>query len=154
MTAKPDPKRPRRKRLRRSDCSFPGLRRLRQGRGFRYLDEQGKRVTDPDTRQRIRELAIPPAWNEVWICPIPNGHLQAVGTDAKGRRQYLYHERWRQRRDRQKFEAMVEFARASPGGRDTTTRPRLLPRWRRRVRRGQRDVRTGDDEEAACLAAR
>lgn len=122
MTAKPDPKRPRRKRLRRSDCSFPGLRRLRQGRGFRYLDEQGKRVTDPDTRQRIRELAIPPAWNEVWICPIPNGHLQAVGTDAKGRRQYLYHERWRQRRDRQKFEAMVEFARALPELRAVATR--------------------------------
>jgi DNA topoisomerase IB len=64
---------------------------------------------------RIRELAIPPAWNDVWICPLPNGHLQAVGTDAKGRKQYLYHQRWRQRRDQQKFDAMVEFARALPG---------------------------------------
>jgi DNA topoisomerase-1 len=114
MSPSSSPQRRRSARLRRSDCSWPGLHRLRQGRGFRYVDAHGDRVSDGDTLQRIRELAIPPAWSDVWICSLPNGHLQAVGTDTRGRRQYLYHPRWRQRRDQQKFDAMVGFARALP----------------------------------------
>jgi DNA topoisomerase IB len=102
-------------RLRRADCSEPGIRRRRQGRGFVYLDDvTGQRVADEETLERIRDLAIPPAWEDVWICPHRNGHLQAVGTDARGRRQYRYHDRWRERRDRAKFDSMLRFARALP----------------------------------------
>lgn len=101
-------------RLRRSDCSGPGLRRSKRGRGFSYLNELGDRVTDPETLLRIRELAIPPAWQDVWICSDPRGHLQATGTDAAGRKQYLYHPRWRARRDREKFERALRFARSLP----------------------------------------
>jgi DNA topoisomerase I len=96
-------------RLRRSDCSGAGIRRVGRGRGFGYLDPGGDRVTDPETIARIRELAIPPAWREVWICLDPCGHLQATGIDAAGRKQYLYHEAWRRRRDREKFRRMLEF---------------------------------------------
>src|SRR5688500_3731671 len=78
-------------RLRRADCAEPGIRRVRRGRGFSYQEEDGTAIRDPDTLERIRELAIPPAWQEVWICPDPNGHLQATGFDAAGRKQYLYH---------------------------------------------------------------
>jgi DNA topoisomerase I len=102
-------------RLRRVDCSGPGILRRGRGRGFEYLDEEGERVEDPETLERIRELVIPPAWREVWICPYPFGHIQAVGTDAAGRRQYLYHSRWRARRDQEKFDEMLRFARALPG---------------------------------------
>jgi DNA topoisomerase-1 len=102
-------------RLRRVDCSGPGFGRRRRGRGFEYFDEAtGERITDEETIDRIRGLVIPPAWKEVWICPHPSGHLQAVGTDAAGRRQYLYHEHWRRRRDAEKFDAMLEFARRLP----------------------------------------
>jgi DNA topoisomerase IB len=101
-------------RLRRADCSQPGITRRRRGRGFEYLDAAGRRVDDAETLERIRALAIPPAWADVWICTDPNGHLQAVGTDAAGRRQYRYHERWRQRRDQEKFDEMISFARALP----------------------------------------
>ena len=101
-------------RLRRADCSTPGISRRRRGRGFEYADTAGKRVDDEETLQRIRTLAIPPAWTDVWICPDPAGHLQAVGTDAAGRRQYRYHEQWRQRRDQEKFDEMLAFARALP----------------------------------------
>ena len=101
-------------RLRRSDCSGPGLRRRRHGRGFAYLDEDGARVSDPDELARLRALAIPPAWEEVWICLDGRGHLQATGIDAAGRKQYLYHPAWRERRDRQKFASMTEFARGLP----------------------------------------
>ncbi|MBV8940382.1 MAG: hypothetical protein JO321_08200 [Solirubrobacterales bacterium] len=76
-----------RTRLRRSDCSGPGFRRIRCGRGFSYVDEQGQRITDPEALLRIRELVIPPAWEDVWICSDPNGHLQAAGADAAGRKQ-------------------------------------------------------------------
>jgi DNA topoisomerase I len=107
-------------RLRRVDCSGPGITRRRRGRGFEYLDEEGRRIDEPAVLERIRELAIPPAWEDVWICPYPMGHLQATGQDAAGRKQYLYHPRWRERRDRQKFDEMLDFARA-------------LPRIRRRV---------------------
>ncbi|HEX5469061.1 MAG TPA: hypothetical protein VFW80_08440 [Gaiellaceae bacterium] len=102
-------------RLRRVDCSGPGISRRGRGRGFEYLDEDGERIDDPETLDRIRELAIPPAWRDVWICPYSFGHIQAVGTDAAGRRQYVYHERWRVRRDQEKFDEMLRFARALPG---------------------------------------
>jgi DNA topoisomerase I len=101
-------------RLLRSDCSGPGILRRGRGRGFEYLDEDGRRVTDPEVLARIRALGIPPAWNAVWICPSPRGHLQATGTDAAGRKQYLYHEVWRTRRDAAKFADMERFARALP----------------------------------------
>jgi DNA topoisomerase-1 len=101
-------------RLRRADCSSPGITRRRRGKGFEYLDEEGRRITQPSVLERIRELAIPPAWKDVWICPWPMGHIQATGIDAAGRKQYRYHDRWRERRDRQKFDSMVEFARALP----------------------------------------
>jgi DNA topoisomerase I len=106
-------------RLRRSDCSGPGLTRRRHGRGFQYLDSDGEKITDGEVLQRIHELVIPPAWEDVWICPHPGGHIQATGTDAAGRKQYLYHVRWRARRDNQKFDDMVLFARALPGLRET-----------------------------------
>ena len=105
-------------RLRRVDCSAPGLRRRRAGRGFVYLDRNGNRVTDEDTLRRIDALVIPPAWTDVWICPHPNGHIQATGVDAAGRRQYRYHDVWRQQRDRVKFDHMVEFGRALPALRE------------------------------------
>src|SRR5436305_11226450 len=101
-------------RLRRSDCSGPGLRRVRRGRGFSYLDEQEEPLTDQETLARIRELAIPPAWQDVWICTDPRGHLQATGLDAAGRKQYLYHPRWREHRDREKFERMTRFGSRLP----------------------------------------
>ena len=88
----------------------PGLTRQRRGRGFSYTGPGGIAVTDEETLARVRALTIPPAWTDVWICPDPNGHLQAVGIDAAGRRQYLYHERWRARRDAEKFDRMLAFA--------------------------------------------
>jgi DNA topoisomerase IB len=105
-------------RLLRSDCSGPGISRRRRGKGFEYRDDEGRRITDPEDLQRIRELGIPPAWENVWICPSPRGHLQATGSDAAGRKQYLYHEAWRTRRDSEKFDDMVRFARALPALRD------------------------------------
>ena len=115
MAATSAPKPARGGRLRRSDCSGEGLRRIRRGRGFSYEDADRDRVRDPDTVLRIKELAIPPAWEEVWICPDPLGHLQATGVDAAGRKQYLYHPRWRENRDRKKFDHMVAFAHELPG---------------------------------------
>jgi DNA topoisomerase IB len=108
--------------MRRSDCSGPGLRRVGHGRGFSYVDPGGERVTDADTLARIRELAIPPAWGEVWICLDRRGHLQATGIDAAGRKQYLYHEAWRRRRDREKFRRMLEFGAALPALRRAVAR--------------------------------
>ncbi len=101
-------------RLRRVDCSGTGIRRRRRGKGFEYLDETGERITEPTVLDRIRELAIPPAWEDVWICPYPMGHIQATGIDAARRKQYRYHDRWRERRDAQKFDSMILFARALP----------------------------------------
>ena len=101
-------------RLRRSDCTAPGIRRRRAGKGFVYLDATGARLTDPDVLDRIRALVIPPAWTDVWICADPYGHIQATGVDARGRRQYRYHDVWRASRDREKFDHMLEFARALP----------------------------------------
>src|SRR4051812_41117249 len=101
-------------RLRRVDCSGPRLTRRRAGRGVTYLDAEGLPVRDEEVLARIRALVIPPAWTNVWICPDANGHLQAVGTDAAGRRQYLYHPDWRTRRDSQKFDEMLAFAERLP----------------------------------------
>ncbi len=106
-------------RLRRVDCSTPGIARRRRGRGFEYIDGEGRPVKDEEIVERIRALAIPPAWKDVWICPYPMGHIQATGNDAAGRKQYRYHDRWRERRDREKFDSMVEFARSLPSLRES-----------------------------------
>jgi DNA topoisomerase I len=108
-------------RLRRSDCSGPGITRRRRGKGFEYRDEDGRRITEEEVLVRIRELGIPPAWEDVWICPYPMGHLQATGTDAAGRKQYLYHPQWRVRRDAEKFDDMARFARALPALRESVS---------------------------------
>ncbi|MET8583750.1 DNA topoisomerase IB [Streptomyces collinus] len=108
-------------RLRTSSSEQPGFSRVRCGRGFRYRDTAGDPLTDPGQVARVRALTIPPAWRDVWICPWPNGHLQAVGTDAAGRRQYLYHERFRAEQDKAKHAHVREVARALPGLRDRVT---------------------------------
>ena len=100
--------------LRYSTDRRPGITRRRAGRGFSYRDPDGSLVRDPETLARIRSLAIPPAWSEVWICPSPLGHLQAGGRDARGRKQYRYHRRWQERRGDEKFTRMLAFARALP----------------------------------------
>ncbi|MCU1463341.1 MAG: topoisomerase [Acidimicrobiales bacterium] len=107
-------------RLRRVDCSGPGLARRRCGKGFAYLDLDRATIRDAEVLARINALAIPPAWTDVWICPTPNGHIQATGVDARGRRQYRYHDAWRVRRDAEKFDHMITFARALPTIRATT----------------------------------
>lgn len=99
-----------------------GIRRRRAGAGFQFVDAGGRVVRDAATLERIRSLVIPPAWRDVWICPFPSGHIQATGRDARGRKQYLYHSRWRKIRDEAKFAHMASFGAA-------------LPRIRRRVRR-------------------
>jgi DNA topoisomerase I len=101
-------------RLRKSSIETPGITRRRRGAGFSYEDAAGEPVREEDTLERIRILAIPPAWTGVWICPDPAGHIQAAGTDAAGRRQYLYHADWRVRRDAEKFDRMLAFAQALP----------------------------------------
>jgi len=92
----------------------PGIRRKRRGRGFTYFDAAGKPIRDKDVLARIKSLAIPPAWTCVWICPLPNGHLQATGRDAKRRKQSRYHPRWREVRDENKYERMKIFGEALP----------------------------------------
>jgi len=104
-------------RLRRSDPNGPGIRRRRCGRGFRYLGPDTQPVRDPETLARIKALVIPPAWEGVWICAEPGGHIQAVGTDAAGRRQYRYHDLWRERRDRHKHDRVLGFGRRLPTSR-------------------------------------
>jgi DNA topoisomerase I len=104
-------------RTKRVDCAEPGIRRIRRGRGFGYVDPSGRRVDDPLTLQRIADLAIPPAWQDVWICTAANGHIQATGTDAAGRRQYRYHDDWRRHRDREKHDRMLDFAATLPAAR-------------------------------------
>ena len=119
-------------RTRRVDCSEPGIRRVRHGRGFTYKQEDGTRVDDPEVVERIAELAIPPAWTEVWICPDPRGHIQATGYDDAGRKQYLYHADWRRLRDMEKFERMLEFARRLPAMRERLDEDLRLPGLQRR----------------------
>jgi DNA topoisomerase-1 len=101
-------------RLHRVDPAAPGLARRRRGRGFSYEDRRGRPVDDERVLERIAGLAIPPAWTDVWICADPDGHLQAAGTDAAGRRQYVYHPVWRARQDSRKFQRIESFARALP----------------------------------------
>jgi DNA topoisomerase-1 len=108
--------------LRYTSDARPGITRVRSGRGFSYRDPGGRSLRDRTTLARIRALAVPPAWTDVWICPDPDGHLQATGRDARGRKQYRYHAQWRSRRDESKFERILVVA-------------RLLPRIRRRVDR-------------------
>ena len=96
-----------------SDTS-PGIRRKRSGTGYTYIGPEGKRITDEKTLERIRKLAVPPAYTDVWICPSPNGHLQATGRDARGRKQYRYHPKWREVRDETKFGRMVVFSEVLP----------------------------------------
>jgi DNA topoisomerase IB len=107
-------------RLRRTTVGGPGFRRIRRGRGFCYVDGGRASVDDPETLERIEALVIPPAWKNVWICPHPNGHIQAVGTDAAGRRQYLYHERWQAERSEEKYDRALNLA-------------KRLPDWRARL---------------------
>jgi len=92
----------------------PGIRRQKRGKGFTFLDPQGKTIKDAKTLERIQKLAIPPAWTDVWICPRPNGHLQATGRDARGRKQYRYHANWREVRDETKFGRMIAFGESLP----------------------------------------
>jgi DNA topoisomerase I len=114
----------------------PGLRRRGRAPAFHYRDDDGRRISDPATLARIKRLAIPPAWTEVWICPHENGHIQAIGRDARGRKQYRYHPEWRAVRDETKYERMLAFGRA-------------LPRIRRCV---ERDLRRRRLDRAKVLA--
>jgi DNA topoisomerase I len=100
----------------------PGIRRQRRGKGFAYSGPDGRLIRDADTLARIRALAVPPAYTDVWICPDPRGHLQATGRDARGRKQYRYHSAWRTVRDETKFERMVAFSEALPGIREQVER--------------------------------
>ena len=100
------------------DDNRPGLRRKRAGAGFSYFDAAGTRIKDPRTLLRIKHLVIPPAWTDVWICADPRGHLQATGRDARGRKVYLYHPRWREVRDAAKYERLAAFAEALPSIRE------------------------------------
>jgi DNA topoisomerase I len=124
--------------LRYSSDDRTGLRRRRAGRGFRYTDAEGRPITDKAELRRIRRLAIPPAWTDVWISPDARGHLQATGRDAKGRKQYRYHERFREVRDETKYERMLEFA-------------KVLPRIRRRIDRDLRRSELGREKVLATI---
>ncbi len=105
----------------------PGIARLRRGKGFTYRRADGRPVKDERELARIRRLAIPPAYRDVWICPRPNGHLQATGLDARGRKQYRYHEAWREGRDQEKFERLADFAQRLPRIRRSVTRALAQP---------------------------
>ncbi|HET6686182.1 MAG TPA: DNA topoisomerase IB [Jiangellaceae bacterium] len=118
-------------RLRRVDCASPGIVRKRRGRGFTYQWEDGRTVIEPDVLARIHDLVLPPAWRDVWICPVANGHIQAVGTDAAGRRQYRYHDRWRVLRDRAKHDQVLLVARRLPRARAAVAEHLVLPGYPR-----------------------
>jgi DNA topoisomerase I len=143
-------------RLRRADCSGPGFRRVKRGRGFSFLDEHGDPIEEADVVERLRGLGIPPAWKDVWICPCERGHIQATGVDAAGRKQYLYHPDWRTRRDAEKFDEMLSFAKDLPALRervaadleagDELTRERVLACALRLLDRGF--FRIGTEEYA------
>jgi DNA topoisomerase-1 len=142
-------------RLRRSVLSKPGIARKRRGKGFAYYGPDGELLVDEDTLQRIKALVIPPAWKKVWISPYPNGHIQAVGTDAAGRRQYLYHTAWQQERAEEKFDRVLELSTQLPAWRDrvaadlagrTLTSERVLALALRLLDRGY--FRAGGEEYA------
>ncbi len=105
-------------RLRRVSCSGPGITRVRKGKGFRYLDASGAPVTDEAVLARIEALVLPPAWDDVWICSVATGHIQATGVDVKGRRQYRYHDAWRAQRDLAKHDRILDFATRLPAARE------------------------------------
>ena len=105
------------RRLRRSDLTAPGITRRRRGRGFGYADPCGRVIRDAAVLARLKDLAIPPAWEDVWICPSPDGHIQAVGRDSAGRRQYRYHDAWQARRGADKHDRVLHFARRLPAAR-------------------------------------
>ena len=105
----------------------PGYTRKKKGDDFEYLDLEGKRIRDEQRLLRIKRLAIPPAWTDVWVCPSPNGHIQATGRDARRRKQYLYHERWREVRDETKYDRMLGFAEKLPKIRKRVRRDLALP---------------------------
>ena len=113
--------------LRYVDDSKPGITRHKTRAGFRYVGPDGKPVRDEEALERIRSLAIPPAWTEVWICPLANGHIQATGRDAKKRKQYRYHAQWRSVRDESKYERMLSFGRALPRIRARVNEDLALP---------------------------
>lgn len=108
-------------RLRRSDSSGVGYRRVKRGRGFAYLAPDGTTVAESELRSRFESLAIPPAWTDVWICPFDNGHIQATGIDAAGRRQYLYHPGWREKMDKIKYDRALALAESLPAARRKVT---------------------------------
>jgi DNA topoisomerase I len=124
--------------LRYVDGREAGIQRVRRGNGFAFLNASGKRITEPDTLARIAHLAIPPAWTDVWICPHPDGHIQATGRDVRGRKQYRYHENWRAVRDENKFERMIAFGVA-------------LPKIRQRVARDLRRRGLGREKVLAAM---
>jgi len=141
--------------LRYTSDDRPGIRRRRRGRGFQYLGPDGKTITGAAERRRIAALAVPPAWTDVWICPAPNGHLQATGRDARGRKQYRYHPRWREVRDEAKYGRLIAFAEALPRirrrvsrdlGRRTLAKPRVVATVVRLL--DETSIRVGNDEYA------
>jgi DNA topoisomerase IB len=101
-------------RLRKSVLTGPGIERVRRGKGFSYVDSDGSPLGDEKAVERIKELVIPPAWKKVWISPYPNGHIQAVGTDVAGRRQYMYHQAWQDEKAEEKFDRALELSRKLP----------------------------------------
>ncbi|GAA5155654.1 MULTISPECIES: DNA topoisomerase IB [Amycolatopsis] len=148
-------------RLARSDLAKPGIRRRRSGKGFRYFTPEGEPLRDEETLQRVQDLVIPPAWRKVWISPRPNGHIQAVGIDDAGRKQYLYHEQWRRERDEQKHDRVLRLARCLPKWRERVaadldergyTRTRVLAAALRMLDRGV--FRTGSEEYAEANGTR
>jgi DNA topoisomerase-1 len=126
--------------LRYVNDEAPGIRRRRSGRGFRYIGPGGRPVRDKTELDRIAKLAIPPAWTDVWICPSANGHILATGRDAKGRKQYKYHPRWRSVRDEAKFDRLIEFGEALAG-------------LRRRVRRDMQQTGLDKPKVVATIVA-
>src|SRR3989454_1156850 len=122
--------------LRYVSDNLPGIRRKQVGKAFTYIAPNGRSLRDSEGLRRIKSLAIPPAWTNVWICPVPNGHIQATARDAKGRKQYRYHPSYREMRDRSKFRRMLEFS-------------EVLPILRERV---ERDLRADDLTRRQILA--
>jgi DNA topoisomerase-1 len=138
--ARPPSKTAQQARLHYVSCSDVGIRRIKRGKGFVYRAANGKLLRSPRELERIRKLALPPAWRAVWICPDPSGHLQATGFDAKGRKQYRYAKRWRAARDNAKYHELLEFSRNLPG-------------LRQRLRRDVRSPGLSRDKVLATLVS-